>query len=102
VPRQLIESSDSGTRVWVADQAAGVARLKTVTVGMAGDTELVEVVEGLTVADKLIASGREGLRDGQRITVTGEEPNGSGSTHSLSKHPARLPGAGDNPKQGKR
>ena len=97
VPRQLVESGDGGARIWVADQAAGVARLKTVTLGLAGDADLVEVVEGLTAADKLIAGGRDGLREGQRITVTGEETGGSGPV----KRPARLHGAGGNEHQGK-
>ena len=35
--------------------------------------ELVEVVSGLSSADKVIAAGREGLRDGERIRVTGED-----------------------------
>jgi RND family efflux transporter MFP subunit len=71
VPRQLVESSEGGSRVWVADQAAGVARQKAITLGRAG-SDLVEVVQGLNAADRLIVDGREGLRDGQRITVTGE------------------------------
>jgi hypothetical protein len=72
VHRQLVDSGEGGARVWVADQAAGVARVRTVKLGLTvGD--LVEVVEGLTPADKLIGSGREGLRDGQRIVVTGED-----------------------------
>jgi multidrug efflux pump subunit AcrA (membrane-fusion protein) len=72
VYRQLVESGESGARVWVADQAAGVARQRSVKLGPAvGD--LVEVTEGLTPADKLIGGGREGLRDGQRIVVTGED-----------------------------
>jgi HlyD family secretion protein len=72
VPRQLVESSEAGASVWVADKAAGVARRTAVTLGQAAG-DLVEVVAGLTAADKVIAGGREGLRDGERITVTGED-----------------------------
>jgi multidrug efflux pump subunit AcrA (membrane-fusion protein) len=72
VYRQLVESGEGGARVWVADQAVGVARVRTVKLGSAV-SDLVEVVEGLTPADKLIGGGREGLRDGQRIVVTGED-----------------------------
>jgi RND family efflux transporter MFP subunit len=89
VPRLLVESGDGGAYVWVADQAAGVARRKAVTLGPAGDADLVEVVEGLTAADKLIAGGREGIRDGERIQVTGED---TGPTRSPSARPTRLPG----------
>ncbi len=83
IPQQLVESSEGGARVWIADQSAGVARLKTVKLGRAGG-ELVEVVEGLNAADRLISGGREGLRDGQRVQVTGDDtavgagPSGDG------------------------
>jgi multidrug efflux pump subunit AcrA (membrane-fusion protein) len=73
VPRQLVESGDGGAKVWIADQTAGVARRRSVKLGL-GSADLVEVVEGLNAGDRLIWSGREGLRDGQRITITGEEP----------------------------
>jgi RND family efflux transporter MFP subunit len=87
VPRQLVEFGDGSTRVWVAEQAAGVARQKPVKLGQAGG-DLVEVVEGLNAGDRLIVSGREGLRDGQRITVTGEEvPAGA--------RPNRMPRGGE-------
>ncbi len=75
VPRQLVESSEGGSRLWIADQAAGVARQRSVKLGpVSGD--FVEVVEGLNAADRLIAGGREGLREGERIVVTGEEAAG--------------------------
>jgi RND family efflux transporter MFP subunit len=77
VPRHLVESSEGGSHVWVADRAAGVARRRAVTLGLSGG-DLVEVVEGLAVGDRLIVSGRDGLRDGERITVTGEEAAGAG------------------------
>jgi multidrug efflux pump subunit AcrA (membrane-fusion protein) len=96
VPRHLVESGESGPRVWVADQAAGVARPQAVKLGPAGDAELVEVVEGLNAADKLIAGGREGLRAGQRITVTGEDAAVPPARAPVTR-PARLPpgAAGD-------
>jgi RND family efflux transporter MFP subunit len=100
VPRHLVESGDSGTRLWVADQAAGVGRLQAVTLGPARDANLVEVVEGLNAADKLIAGGREGLRDGQRIAVTGEDASPGASPHAPAARPARLP-RGDDGQQGK-
>src|SRR5262249_50325127 len=71
VSRRLVESTPSGPRVWVADQAAGVARHRPVELGPT-EGELVEVLSGLNAADKLIAGGREGLVDGQRISVTAE------------------------------
>jgi len=73
VPRQLVETGEGGSRVWVADQVQRVARARSVKLGRAASAELVEVTEGLSAADKLIAGGREGLTDGQRIAVTGED-----------------------------
>ncbi len=75
VPRLLVETGEGGSRVWIADQATGLARLRSVKVGVAvGD--LVEITEGLNAADRLISSGRDGLREGERITITGEDAAG--------------------------
>ena len=63
--------------VWVADQAAGVARRRPVKLGPAAG-ELVEVVAGLTPPDKLIVGGREGC-----------------ATASASASPARTQTLGD-------
>jgi RND family efflux transporter MFP subunit len=96
VPRQLVESGEpgGGSRVWVADQAAGVARLRAVKLGAAAG-DLVEVVEGLNAGDRLIAGGREGLRDGQRVTITGEDtlaaPPGPAPAPAPGPRPDRLP-----------
>ncbi|MBY0524428.1 MAG: efflux RND transporter periplasmic adaptor subunit [Gemmataceae bacterium] len=97
VPRQLVENGEGGTRVWLADQAAGVARSRTVKLGQASSGDWIEVVEGLAETDKLIASGREGLQDGARITVTGEDatgvaPAGAGSGAGTKKVKRMLPG----------
>ncbi|MHB8973129.1 MAG: hypothetical protein ACYC4N_22025 [Pirellulaceae bacterium] len=73
VPRQLVETSDGGIHVWVADRVNDVARLQAITLGQAGTDQLVEVVEGLNSMDKLIVGGREGLKPDERITVTGED-----------------------------
>jgi hypothetical protein len=75
VPRELVEETDSGTIVWAVDPSANVARRKTVQLGLAGTGELIEVAQGLSPLDKLIVAGREGLADGSRIRVTGEDRN---------------------------
>jgi multidrug efflux pump subunit AcrA (membrane-fusion protein) len=72
VPRSVVESDAGGSYVWIADQAEGVARRRTVTVGTASGNNLIEV-HGLTAADKIIVGGRDSLSDGQRINVTGED-----------------------------
>ncbi len=84
VPRQLIETVEGGTRVWIADRVLKVARRQTVKLGRAGTEELIEVVEGLTAADKLIAGGREGLQDGTRIKITGEDTTLGVAAHHVT------------------
>jgi RND family efflux transporter MFP subunit len=97
VPRQLVESGEGGARIWIADSTAGLARLKAIKLGQGALGDLVEVVEGLTPADKVIAGGREGLTDGLRITVTGDELGAGVSAHEHKSEPRRLPTA---PKEG--
>jgi multidrug efflux pump subunit AcrA (membrane-fusion protein) len=72
VPRSLVQATEQGTRVWIADREVGVARLRAVQLGDALPGGLVEV-HGLTPSDKLIIGGRETLADGDRIRVTGED-----------------------------
>lgn len=84
VPRPLVEAGEHGSAVWVADLANGVAKRVPVTLGELHTPELVEVAQGLTAASRLIATGREGLQDGLRIAVTGEDPAvGSETTPAL-------------------
>jgi multidrug efflux pump subunit AcrA (membrane-fusion protein) len=70
VPRQLV---DGESKIWIADQTAKVARHRPVKLGRAVNADQVEVLEGLNAADKLIVGGRDGLTDGQRIAITGED-----------------------------
>jgi RND family efflux transporter MFP subunit len=93
-PRSLIEAGPDGAATWIADQAAGVARRRAVRLG-GTDGDLVEVIEGLTLTDKLIASGRDGLHDGQRIAVTGEEAGPESA--SGTGRPTRLPRGAERP-----
>lgn len=75
VPRELVERTDEGAVVWVTDPATNVARRRVVQLGQAGTSQLVEVAQGLSPLDKLIVSGREGISDGARVRVTGEDRN---------------------------
>ena len=86
IPRGLIDTSSGSSTVWIADQSEGVARRRTVTIGTGttGATksnELVEVTSGLSIGDRLIASGRETLTERQRIRIRGED----GSQGEMSK-----------------
>jgi multidrug efflux pump subunit AcrA (membrane-fusion protein) len=74
VSRSLVETGANGSRVWIAESSE-VAQLRSVKLGGAGRDDLVEVIEGLGAADKLIAAGRDGLTNGARIKVTGEDAN---------------------------
>jgi RND family efflux transporter MFP subunit len=98
-PRALVESGDGEAHVWVADRLARVARRRPVKLGQAAG-ELVEVVDGLNPGDRLISGGREGLRDGQRIDVTGEDAPPAGAPgRAAGGKPARLPQGGHEPGQ---
>lgn len=61
---------------------AGVARNVRVTTAGTRSNGLVEIVDGLTIASRLIADGTDGLRDGEKIQVTGE--HASLGTDSIS------------------
>jgi multidrug efflux pump subunit AcrA (membrane-fusion protein) len=53
VPMQLIHGSADGAFVWLTDQAAAVARRRTVEIGSGMAGVLVEVVKGLRASDKM-------------------------------------------------
>jgi RND family efflux transporter MFP subunit len=72
VPRQLVETGPRGSSVWIAD-VNGVARVRAVKLGALSRDDLVEITEGVGPADKLIVSGRDGLHDGSRIAISGED-----------------------------
>lgn len=72
VPRQLIDASTVGNRIWVADQVKGRAHLRRIEVGLTIG-ELVEVFSGLSSTDRLVVGGREGIREGDRIRVVSED-----------------------------
>lgn len=82
VPRELVEKSEQGSSVWVANLATGRARRQSVQLGKAGTDRLIEIAQGLIATDKLIVSGREGLGEGERIRVTGEDRNLGGASAS--------------------
>ena len=83
IPRQLVQQSESGSFVWVADQSDGIARRVAIETSPARTGAMVEVTRGLTVSSRLIASGIEGLSDGDRIRITQEQaPTGQQPTRS--------------------
>ncbi len=87
VPRHLVEQGESGSHVWIADLAAGLARRQRIELGRGQTATMVEVTSGLTVASRLISGGRESLADGDRIRVTGEDVAlGTGTQQQTMHH----------------
>ncbi len=90
VPRSLVERDGDAAFVWVADIADQVARRLRVTIGATETSSFVEITEGLTAASRLIASGFEGLSDGDRIRITGEGAAVADDVSDVSM-PSRFP-----------
>lgn len=74
VPTHLVVRDDNGPQIWIVD-AGHRARCVRVETGPATHADLIEVVSGLRVTDKLIASDTARLIDGLRVRVTGEDPS---------------------------
>ena len=71
VPRQLVKNDDSGSFVWVANLVTRTAYRQQITIRKTSAAgELVEVIDGLDIASRLIKSGAESLVNGDRIEVT--------------------------------
>jgi RND family efflux transporter MFP subunit len=89
VPAALVETAADGSYLWIADQASGVARRRAVKLGLpTGD--LASIIDGLNASDKVIVAGRDGLRDGQRIRVTGEDTSLGVSSHATTPGSERI------------
>lgn len=73
VPSELVQHTEDKTFVWIADRYAGSAHQRTVTLGAESDSGLVEVTQGLNLADRLIASSINELSEATRIQVVGED-----------------------------
>jgi RND family efflux transporter MFP subunit len=73
VPKRLVQSGEGGSFVWVTDVANGIAHRQQVETGREVKGGLIEITGGLNAASRLIASGREGIEDGDRIAVVGED-----------------------------
>jgi RND family efflux transporter MFP subunit len=86
IPPELIVHSGDESSVWIVDQQQGAARLKPITLGGRTADGLVEVKSGLAVGDRLIASGAESLRTGDRVRIMGEDAEPVGQrTHDHSQ-----------------
>ena len=72
IPQKLVGQYEGSPMVWVADQSRGIARRVTVETGSAGNGGLIEIVTGLDIGSRVIATGAEDLSDRDRIRITGE------------------------------
>ncbi|MEO1980010.1 MAG: HlyD family efflux transporter periplasmic adaptor subunit, partial [Fuerstiella sp.] len=75
VPQNLIQHDGDDAYVWLADQSAKLAVRQTVQTGDVDNRGLIEVTSGLNISSRLIVTGTDGLTNGCRIRITGEEPN---------------------------
>lgn len=96
VPQSLVKQDDRGKFIWLVDQSAGAARRTPVQTGAVGSNGLVEVTGRLTISSRIIAGGTDGLQDGDRVRVTGEEsalaagqmlPQSGGARTSMNRLP---------------
>ncbi len=67
LPREIIRSIRGRDVVFVAD--GGVAQMRDVVLGIEND-DMVQIISGVKVGDRLIDKGYETLRDNSRIRVT--------------------------------
>ena len=91
MPPQLVQQDDTGSFVWLADQSDGVARKAIIQAEGVGTGGLVEIKNGLTMTSRLIVAGRDGLQDGQRIQITGEDFSLSPSIPNQQEESTRSP-----------
>ena len=73
LPAKHVGTHEGQPSVLIADQSAGRARRINVALGSASNGELIEIKQGLDVGSRVITSGAEGLSDGDRIRIAGED-----------------------------
>lgn len=74
MPKQLVQSPENDPFAWVVG-AEGQAKQKRLVLGKSSQDGLIEIIEGLDVTDKLIASGFDDLQPGDGVLVGGEDPS---------------------------
>lgn len=73
VPQHLIRNDGGESYVWLADQSEGVARRQVVQTTSNNLNGRIEVIHGLNISSRLITSNVDGLTNGSRIRVVGED-----------------------------
>jgi len=70
IPATALFSARAGEGfVYVHDAAAGVVRLRQVSIGPVNDTAVI-ITSGLESGEKIVISGPDRLRDGMAVTVS--------------------------------
>ncbi|MCH2182386.1 MAG: HlyD family efflux transporter periplasmic adaptor subunit [Mariniblastus sp.] len=72
VPERLVMLDEGAPFIWLADQSGGYAVKTNVVTGQQGNDGMWEIVEGLDIGSRLITGNLAGLKDGDRLRVTGE------------------------------
>jgi len=68
VPEAALErGEDAGVRVWVVDRARSSVGARTVMLSGQRAGAWVEVVEGVSIGDRVVIEPRDGLREGRRV-----------------------------------
>jgi hypothetical protein len=68
-----VQSSPNGDYVWVADRSERIARKTSVNTAVSTGP-ILQITRGLTIDSRVISSGFEKLQEGDRIRITGEDP----------------------------
>ena len=71
VPRELVQSVDGGSFVWIVDASSRAIR-RSVLLGKSNTQDLIEIANGLAPTDRLIASGVASLKEYSRVVIRGE------------------------------
>ncbi|MBA2114183.1 efflux RND transporter periplasmic adaptor subunit [Bremerella alba] len=72
IPTEMVLRENDQTFAWVADQAAGKARKKSITVAANPSGSMTEVVSGLNLGDRLIFNPASDLQENAAIEVVDE------------------------------
>ena len=95
--QHLIHQDAQGAYVWVADQSRNVARKTRIQTGPPGAGGLIAITAGLNHSSRIIASGSQSLRDGERIEISGEAASSGPASTAAPGDAAR---AGNSPPAG--
>jgi membrane fusion protein, multidrug efflux system len=83
IPQTAVRPSEKGFLAYVVSQ--GVATERVVDIGQHTADGMVEVKHGLKRGEQLVVRGGEALRDGARVTVTGQVPPGKAPAAAQGK-----------------